>query len=772
MRDVNEILEFNKIKEIVASYAVTNSAKKLLCELEVSNDYFAIEQELKNTDEALRITYRYGAVPIEFVHDIQEYLSRASKGAMLFPEELYRIASQYDGISKVQSFASQIVEENIDNFKYLANSLNPVKELKKEVDRCISPNFLIYDHASTTLANIRKEIVKKEGEVRGKLESYIRKHSDKLSDSLITVRNDRLVIPLKAQFKYIFGGIIHDQSDSGQTFYVEPEEIVQINSKLQQLHHQEQEEVERILMALSDIVREYLEDLEQNLKFLIELDFLFAKAKYGKEIDGKVATLSKKKEVYLIKARHPLLERKSVVANDLILGGENNSLLLITGPNTGGKTVVLKTLGLLVMMNQAGLIIPVDFEARLGVFDDIFVDIGDEQSIEQNLSTFSSHLSKIIDITSKVNANSLVLVDELGGGTDPKEGEALAMAILDYFHSRSANVLATTHYSNLKTFAIDVGYITNTSMVFDEEKLKPTYRMIYGVPGKSYAFTISRRLGLSNSIVEKAKDYEKHFSSENDTLIEKLQKKLQEADKIKQDLFLKEEELNKKLEKQEKLNKSLIEKQEDLIANSHERIDELVLSAKEEIDKIMEEIKIRPSSEVKLHEWIAAKKRLQDVSVFEIDEEKKESKDFEVGDSVYILKLNRTGKITRKKGDIYTIDIGKMSVDMNGSDLSIHHETKKENKIEIKAFARPTPIKPECNLIGLHVDEALLELQKYIDNALMLHMNEVRIVHGYGTGALRQAVHKYLDKQPYVDSYRLGGEGEGLFGATVVKFKK
>ncbi len=772
MHNPNEVLEFAKVLQKVAAYALTTTAKNRLLSLTVSTDFYAIKETLSNTDEALRIVYSFGRCPIECVHEIKESLNRAAKGGTLSIEELYHISSQYDGIIKVKNFLDVLQIDKIDNFRYLVNSLQPVKELKREVERCISANFTIYDNATSTLAHIRKEIISKESEVRKKLEKYVKQHADLLSDSIITVRNERLVIPVKSAHKYAFGGIIHDQSDSGQTFYVEPEEIVTINSKLQILRHQEADEIDKILTYLTDIVRENSEDFLNNFDYLQEIDFLFAKGQYGKEIEAKVAEIVESQEIKLIKARHPLIEAKSVVANDFIIGGQTNKIVLITGPNTGGKTVALKTVGLLVMMNQAGLAIPVDFEARLGVFSDIFVDIGDEQSIEQSLSTFSSHLSKIINITNQVNEQSLVLIDELGGGTDPKEGEALAMAMLDYFHQKRATVLTTTHYSNLKTFAIDVGYICNASMMFDVELLKPTYRLVYGIPGKSYAFTISSRLGLNDNIVNKAKEYQKHFSTENDELVEKLQHSLEEADTLKLTLQTKVEQLNLQLAKAKLYEEQLKQEKLDLVEKSAERIEQLVENATQEIDTIISELKIRPSSEVKMHEWIAAKKRLEDVSILEVDDNPVASKDFEVGETVFVPQLNKIGKITRKRGEDYYLDIGSVSMKMKGQDLQKHAPVKEEPTVIIKAQAKTAALKLECNLIGLHVDEALTVLQKYLDDALLLHFHEVRIIHGYGSGALRKAVHAYLDKQSFVKSYRLGGAGEGGFGATVVSFKE
>ncbi|MDD3383276.1 MAG: endonuclease MutS2 [Bacilli bacterium] len=772
MRSINEILEFNTVLEKLANFAVTLSAKTKIINLEVSTDYYYIEEELKKTEEILNITYKYGKCPIDFIHEILPSLDRAYKGGNLSIEELYHISIQAEGISRIKSFAKSIEMTNIDNFNYICNSLNPIMELKKEVERCISPTLTIYDNASSVLSNIRKEIKNKENEIRKTLNKYLKNNEDYLSDLLITIRNDRLVIPVKSAHKYAFGGIIHDQSDSGQTFFVEPEEVVSINSKLQVLKHKESEEIEKIIQGLTDIVRKNYEDFKRNFELIVELDFLFAKGAYGKQINAKIAELSNNKEIFLIKARHPLLDFKKVIANDFKIGNNFKNILLVTGPNTGGKTVSLKTVGLLVMMNQAGLAIPVDFEAKLSVFSNIFVDIGDEQSIEQSLSTFSSHLRKIINIVDAVDENSLIIVDELGGGTDPRQGEALAMSILDYFHGKNALVLATTHYSNLKKFAIDEGYIANASLMFDSDKIEPKYKLIYDVSGKSYAFEISQRLGLRKSIIEEALKYYKKYSSQSDIMIEKLEEAVSEVDSQKRNIEIEKSELNDKIIEYNLKLQELSKEKEKIKEESNEEIKKIVSNAEEEINKIINELKSIPNDEIKMHQWIQTKHRIKNMIDTNESDIPKSNEDFSINEIVFLPMLNKTARVVRINKDDYGVEVGNVMLNINKNQLQKYNKKLEKPKITIVSKAKKEKTLSECNLIGMHIDEALVVLDKYLDDALLMHYKFVRIIHGSGTGVLRKAVHKFLDNKNFIESYRLGGAGEGGVGATVVTFKQ
>jgi len=680
MRDSLDVLEFNAIKQIVAGFAVMELTKQRCFALEYSTDYYRVEEDLKITDEAIRIVYGFGRCPVDYIHDIRGSIEKAEKNGFLSIEELYRVASQADGVQHIQSFKDSLNMHEIDNFSYFVDSMVPCIELKKAIERCISPELTIYDDASVSLKSIRKSIRNLELEIRHKLDAIIHARPDYLAEPIVTIRNDRLVIPVKSSYKSVVGGIIHDESDSGQTCYVEPSSVVILNAQVSSLKISENQEIDRILRSLSEQVSLCHDDLLKNLMMALEIDFMFAKGEFGRKYNAKPASLSHNQEIILKHARHPLIDQDKVVANDFTLGDGNRRIYLISGPNTGGKTVALKTVGLLSIMNQAGFPIPVDGECVMGIFESFFVDIGDEQSIEQSLSTFSSHMSKLIHMVENVNDKSLVLVDELGGGTDPKEGEAIAMAILDYFHRRGAVVLSTTHYSNLKTFALENEYITNASMMFDKEKFKPLYKLETGISGQSYAFEISRNLGLSEEIIEKAKMYKNHYSTELDHLIEKVDKKSLELNdrekqlnQMKLDLASKQDMLDQLVAKNNSLNEKIRE-------NANELIGELVSSAEEEIKDMMSNLKNNPDA--KLHNYIDAKSKIADLAdnSNDIDDDNNE---FEINDYVLVKTVGKKGKITRKKGEEYSVLINGILVQVSGNNLEHAAIDKEKKKIVI-----------------------------------------------------------------------------------------
>lgn len=772
MRNSEAILEFNLVLNQIASFALTSLAKEQLLNLKISYDKNYIKDQLGLLDQAIGLTYKFGSVPLESIHDIRSYLGVASKDGTLNPEQLYRIGSQAEAIKKIINYKKNVNFESAQRIKILIDKLVALSDLQLKIDKCIGPNLEIKDQASPELASIRKDIIKKESEVRRKLETYISRNSEFLSDSIITIRNDRLVIPVKATYKFKFGGIIHDQSDSGQTFYVEPEEVVLINAQLSSLKFQESDEIDRILFGLSQLVKADHDVLLFNLELLTLLDFTFSKAKYAKENNALVADISDKQIVKIIKARHPLIDKKKIVANDFYIGDSENKIILITGPNTGGKTVALKTVGLLAMMNQACLPLTVDIEASLGIFDNFFVDIGDDQSLQHELSTFSSHLTKIIEIIEKVSDKSLVLVDELGGGTDPRQGEALAMTILEYFNNKQCLVLATTHYYNLKTFAIEEGYITNASMAFDEKKIIPTYQLRYGVPGKSYAFEISKKLGLNQLIINRAKEYQKRFDSESDNLLKQLDKKLIDAEIKNLELSKKIDTLNDQVDINKKLQSKLDSEIKDLNIKAEAKVEELVFEALEKIEEIVDKVKSQPSDELKMHQWIDAKSKLKSLIKEDIEKLDDFNDNFEIGETVFVTKLNKAGTIIRASSkNTFMVAVGNISLEVKTGEISKHQIEKRKSNVSIKTNRSLMQVGLELNLIGQRVDEALISLANYIDSARLAHYQSVRIIHGFGTGALRKAVHNYLDSQRFIKDYRLGGEAEGGHGATVVSLK-
>jgi DNA mismatch repair protein MutS2 len=772
MRNSQTILEFDVVLSKIAAFSVSAKARVKILNLAIQTDFELIKHQLELVDQALKITYSFGPIPLEAIHDITQPLEIAFKDGILTVEQLYHISAQDYTIKKILNYQKMVKFDNSPLIKRIIDLLQLLPTLKNEFDRCISPNLTLNDHASQELLRIRKEIIKKESEVRRKLESYLAKHADLLSDSIITIRNERLVIPIKAAYKFKFGGIIHDQSDSGQTFYVEPEDVVLINAQLNSLRFQESDEIEKILFGLSQMVKANYDAIFLNFEQLTSLDFIFAKAKYAKDNNAMVATLSPTQNLELINARHPLLDKRKVVANNFYLGGTEQKIVLITGPNTGGKTVALKTVGLLAMMNQAGLPITVDSKAILPIFNAFFVDIGDDQSIQHELSTFSSHLTKLIEIIDEVDAKSLVLVDELGGGTDPRQGEALAMTILEFFHKQQALVMATTHYYNLKTFAIQSGYITNASMAFDENKIIPTYKLKYGIAGKSYAFEISEKLGFRNELISRAKEYYQKFENESDLLIKKLESEVLSYDQKILDINNQQHQIEQEKAAIIKAKEALLKQRDSLNERAQEQVEELVYEALEKIEDIVKQITSQPSEDLKMHQWIEAKAKLQEL--LNKDEKKTliVSQSLTINDIVYVPKLKKNGTIIRvNKDQTYLVGIGNLSLELSGDELEKIQEKRQQPKVMLKSSRGISNLSLELNLIGQRVDEAMVNLRKYLDSARVAHYQNVRIIHGFGTGALRNAVHEYLDTQKYIKDYRLGGESEGGHGATVVTLK-
>lgn len=771
MRDAKTILEFAAVKKQLAEFAYLGFTKQRIMEMDYSTDYFHILEELNKTNEALSIVNSFGRCPIEYIHDLSISVDKAMKQGVLSPEELYRIGSQSTGMVRMKSFFNSLKSNQYPEFEYYINTLHPLKDLKARIDLCITPSFEIYDNASSALAKIRREISVKSSEIRRKMESIIRSKATYLADNLITMRNDRLVIPVKAAYKNALNGIIHDESASQQTVYVEPEAAILLNSQIAALKQQENLEIERILRELTKLVAVDGETLLRNQRMIEEIDFMFAKGAYGISIDALVAELSQEQIINLRGAKHPLIDKKVAVANDFSLGGEDNLIYLITGPNTGGKTVALKTVGIIALMNQCGLAIPCNFASRLGIFDDFYVDIGDDQSIEQSLSTFSSHISKLTEMVQKANDKSLVLIDEVGGGTNPQEGEAIAMAVISQFHRCQSIVLATTHYANLKTFAIEQGYVTNASMIFDSTEMKPTYKLLKGVSGKSYAFEIATNLGFPLELINEAKNYRKHYMSKSDELIEQLEGELEEVNHQKELIEKQKEETKQEYLAAEEYKDKLKKEELKIKENADEEIDKLVVDAMQSVEDVLNDLK--NNDDLKLHQVINAKARINALKPEIIEDEVTQAeKPFEVGDYAYVISAKRRGKIERKNGDAYLVNIGGISLKVKGSNLQ-HTEEKSMEIVEKKMMKAEQllHVPMELNLIGMHVDEALEAVDKYLDNAMRVRLKTVRIIHGFGSGALRNAVQKYLKGKSNVKEFHYGGAYDGGMGATVVVFK-
>lgn len=778
------VLEFNKIKEIIKNYTVTASAKVLVEELKPYDTIFEVEKKLRETDEALDLLITKGSAPFEGLHDSREGIERAKKGGVLSPGQLLRIGGMLKSARRFKEYLSRRNEEKSHEIlEDLVSILMPLKSLEDIIEISIISEDEISDKASSTLYNLRRNIKEKVSSVRDKINSIVRSNSKYLQDTLYTMRGDRYVLPVKVEHKGAVPGLVHDQSSTGSTIYIEPISLVNLNNEIKELKLKEKAEIERILMDLSNRVLENIDIIDSNNRILTELDFIFAKAKYASSINGIRPEVNKDNSFDIIQGRHPLINPKDVVPSDVYLG-KDFTTLMITGPNTGGKTVTLKTVGLLHIMALSGVLIPAKDASTVGFYNQIFADIGDEQSIEQSLSTFSSHMTNIVRILENSDSDSLVLFDEIGSGTDPTEGAALAKAILDTLKGRGSKIIATTHYSELKAYALKTQGIENASVEFDIETLRPTYRLLIGVPGKSNAFEISRRLGLGDDIIVKAKDNISEDNLEFENLIKDLQEKSiltnQELRKARE-LKLESEKIKNKYE--EKLEK--VEKVRDKAYDEAKKDAKKIISqAKEEADEILktmrelEKLGITQGGRAKLEE---ERKKLKDsldkkeASLNKVKEEKgEEITKVILGMDAYLPSLNQNVIIITmpdSRGEVQ-VEAGIMKINVKLKDLRIiaNKVVKKEKKRRELKLNLST-IDNRIDLRGMDAEEACFRVDKYLDEAYMGNLGEVTIVHGKGTGVLRKAINDMLKRHPHVNKYRLGEYGEGGDGVTMVILK-
>ncbi|HEY8365336.1 MAG TPA: endonuclease MutS2 [Haloplasmataceae bacterium] len=777
MNAITKILEFDKIIAKLITFTHCSLGEEEINNIEILNDIEIIQKNLDETDEALKLLYQIGDIPFGGISDIRPFVKRAQINGVLDVSELIQIADFIYGVNLIKDFLRKIIDEKI-TCNYICNYINgliDLNNLRKEIEKCIDIHGQIIDDATLKLKQIRNEIKTMELRVKDKLNQILMTQKEYLTDTIITIRNDRYVVPVKVEFKNKFGGIIHDMSQSGNTVYIEPRQIVEMNNKVSSLKHDELEEVNKILKALTISVSQYGEELLNNVELVKRIDFIFAKAKFAKENACIKPIINDEGRIKIFKGRHPLIDPIIVVPNDIFLG-ESFNTMIITGPNTGGKTVTLKTLGLFTLMMQAGLLVPANEQTELAVFDNIFADIGDEQSIEQSLSTFSSHMKNIIYITDHITINSLVLLDELGAGTDPKEGAALAISLLNYLGERGARIIATTHYSELKTYAFNKEKVINASVEFNIDTLKPTYKLLIGIPGRSNALDISRRLGLNEKIVEMAS---LQLETEN-TDVSKLIIQLENQGLYLDKLVTENEELKQKLLSEiadyEKKQKELIENKEEIIDKARKEAQDIVRKAQKEVNEIineLKELKRTKQADYKEHEVIDIKGKLSKLEYY--DKEAKVSttyKELQPGNTVKVLSLNRVGQLVEKvNDDEWLVQIGILSSRINEKNLELinTNEPHKEATSQI-SVKKNSQVLLELDLRGERYEEALIKLDKYLDSAVLNNYHQVTIIHGHGTGTLRQAVHDYLKKCKYVKSFRLGGEGEGGVGVTVVTF--
>lgn len=789
-------LEYYKITEKLSAFAGSGLGKALCNSLLPVSDIEEIKKAQKETSDALSRILRKGSLGFYGVHDIRASLKRLEVGSALSAQELLSLSSVLDATSRIRAYGvkdsgdGESSQSEADSLEEMFRSLEPLTLLNNEIKRCIISEEEIADDASSALKSIRKSLKITNDKIHEQLNSIINSSGSKtiLQENIVTMRNGRYCIPIKQEYRGQFPGMIHDQSSSGSTLFVEPMAVVKLNNDLRELEIKELQEIERILAALSEQAGAHTEQLYDNIRILPKLDFIFAKATLSKQMKGTEPSFNDKGIVNIKKGRHPLIDAKKVVPIDINLGKDFN-LLVITGPNTGGKTVSLKTVGLFTLLGQAGLHIPAFDGSELAVFEEVYADIGDEQSIEQSLSTFSSHMTNTVSILEKADYKSLVLFDELGAGTDPTEGAALAMAILNYLHKRNVRTMATTHYSELKVYALTTEGVSNACCEFDVETLRPTYRLLIGIPGKSNAFAISSKLGLPSHIIEDAKNLigvqEKSFED----VISDLEKNRIEIEREKEEIAaLKEQAKNLQLK---------LEQQNEKLAKAKDRIME---EANEEARKVLQEAKDAADRTIKnFNKWGAEGGLGREMEnernmirgllsetegKLAIKGRQKSSKtpkagEFRIGDAVHVISLGLKGTVStlpNAKGDLY-VQMGILRSQVNISDIELLDEPditgpniNKSGSGKIK-LSKTLHISTEINLIGKTVDEALAELDKYLDDAYLSHLPQVTVIHGRGTGALRNAVHSHLKKTKYVKSYREGAFGEGGQGVTIVEFK-
>ena len=826
------VLEYYKIIEQLTACATTPAGKRMCERLKPSVDILTIEKEQEETADALARVYQQGSVSFSGVYPINEALKRAEVGASLSISELLDVAKLLKVAEHARQYGERLDASNDyaehggadwyntepagkstgendndkgrnagvkqDSLTGYFDSLMPLEHLAREINRCILSEDEIADDASAALKDIRREMKQVNSKVHDVLSQIVSKQDNQamLQDAIVTMRNGRYCIPVKSEYKGQFPGMVHDQSGTGSTFFIEPMAVVNLNNELKELEINEAIEIERILASLSEQVSLSREGLAMDFELLTKLDYIFAKATFAKAYDGSKPEFNEKGIINIKQGRHPLLEKHKVVPVDIRLG-EDFTMLIITGPNTGGKTVSLKTLGLFTLMGQSGLHIPAFQGSKLAVFEDVFADIGDEQSIEQSLSTFSSHMTNIVYIMKHATDRTLVLFDELGGGTDPVEGSALAISILNNLHGRDIRCMATTHYSELKTFAMTTEGIENASCEFDVDTLSPTYHLLIGIPGKSNAFAIAKKLGMDDAVISAARSQIDSSTVDMETLLADLEKSKQTILAEQEEIEANKAEIEKLKERLASKNAHIEQRKQDILRNAREQAQEILEDAKAFADESIRkynkwEKKGNATNKELEQERDRVRRKLNDVSGSLAEKTVKrksgaKASDFHLGDSVHVISMNVDGIVRSLPNhkDELTVQMGILQSTVKISDVELINDEaadkagdkgkRGKNNGGGKGISysgdmnKARSIKPEINLLGLTVDEAIMELDKYLDDACLSHLNQVRVVHGKGTGALRKGVHDYLKKQSYVKSYRLGEFGEGDSGVTIVE---
>lgn len=785
-KKILDVLAFDQVKQLVGQYLVTAQGKEELAQLAPSADAQQISTWLAETEDALKVQRLRGGIPVPKIENIRPQMKRIEIGADLNGLELAQVGRVLVTANELKRFFEDLSDSEIE-FERLyewEKQLVTLPTLSRRLKEAVDEDGRLTDEASPELRVIRQNIRRSERTIRETLDSLVRGGNAKyLSDTIVTMRNERYVIPVKQEYRGVFGGVVHDQSSSGQTLFIEPKQVVDQNNRLRQHQIAERTEIERILAELSAELAPYQREILHNAYVIGMMDFMNAKARFGKELQAIVPAINTDNHVVFKQARHPLIDQEKVVPNDIAIG-EDYQAVVITGPNTGGKTITLKTLGLLQIMGQSGLPILVDEESQMGIFQEIFADIGDEQSIEQSLSTFSSHMTTIVDVLKKVDHTSLVLFDELGAGTDPQEGAALAIAILDELGARSAYVMATTHYPELKVYGYNRANTINASMEFDVDTLSPTYRLLIGVPGRSNAFEISKRLGLDTQIIEQAKQIMDGESQDLNDMIADLEnrRKMTETEYLEMRHYVEEaERLQKELKQAYNF---FFEEREAELAKARKKANQIVEEAKEESEKIISDIRNMQlssgQSHVKEHELIAARTKLSDLHQEEhlqknkVLQKAKAAKTLKVGDEVLVTSYGQRGTLIKKMGQSqWQVQLGILKMTLPESDLQPAAPVKEpvQRVVHTVRSAESSHVPNQLDLRGKRYEEALNEVDQYLDAAILAGYPQVTIVHGKGTGALRQGITEYLKNHRSVKSFEFAPANQGGNGATIVKFK-
>lgn len=785
-------LEYTKIIDLLTEKADSEPGKKLCRDLVPSTDLSAIRTAQRETKDALARLFRIGGTSFGSNRDLGFSIRSLEIGSSLSMSELLKLASFLDNVSRIKTYGKKEREDlPNDSLDAYFEGLTPMTQLANEINRCILSEEEMADDASPRLKSIRRSKLSTNEKIHSQLTSMVNgAYRTFLQDAVITMRDNRYCIPVKAEYKSQVSGMVHDQSSTGSTFFIEPAAVVNLNNQLKELDLQEQEEIEVILGDLSSQAAVHTSELAADQKIMTTLDFIFAKAKLAMEQNATEPIFNTEHYIQIRKGRHPLLDKKKAVPIDVRLG-KDFDLLVITGPNTGGKTVSLKTVGLFTLMGQAGLHIPALDRSELSIFSEVYADIGDEQSIEQSLSTFSSHMTRVVHILQHADADSLCLFDELGAGTDPTEGAALAIAILNYLHDRGIRTMATTHYSELKIYALSTNFVENACCEFDVETLRPTYRLLIGIPGKSNAFAISSKLGLSDEIIHAAKEQISKEDESFEDVIADLEQSRVTIEKEQQEIAEYKERIRTLQEQLQKKNEKIDQAKDKILRDANEKARAILQEAKDVADETIRDFnKAGASADIKELEKKRQKVRdkinekngklaLGNTQKKPADQKTVDPKKLKKGDSVKIISMNLKGIVNTlpdARGNLF-VQCGIMRMQTNVNDLvPVKEETitapalQRTNTGKLK-MSKSFSVSSEINLLGCTVDEAIAKLDKYLDDAYLAHLPSVRVVHGKGTGALRNAVQSHLKRLKYVKEYRLGEYGEGDAGVTIVTFK-